>query len=386
MNSLLNNRLKTGDESLQTTCVLFGCFHVCSVHDPVPYENYVSWCQREHSCFLPPTISKQQPYRPPIAEPVPYALPKSIPPPTPISEPISNPISNPAPRPANDNDFLDSSVFDEALRLEEESNSIALATSPSLTQNDDQYTVNSKVVQFATSPMKPNASSSNSVQIPPNSCLMTYGDGTRIASISDIVQSCPFSDRDLLDTNKDVFGHNAFRSGQLEVIKTVLSGKSAFCIMPTGGGKSLCYQLPAVMMPGVTIVVSPLISLVQDQVKYLEEAGVCVGAMTGNSGDEVYHSLWQSVRRHTRPTYKLIYTTPEKLNKSESMKSLLKALCNEGFFSLFVIDEVHCMSQWGHDFRPDYKELGVIRRSLFNDVPLMALTATATAMVKKVGV
>ena len=108
--------------------------------------------------------------------------------------------------------------------------------------------------------------------------------------------------------------------------------------------------------------------------------------MTGNSGDEVYHSLWQSVRRHTRPTYKLIYTTPEKLNKSESMKSLLKALCNEGFFSLFVIDEVHCMSQWGHDFRPDYKELGVIRRSLFNDVPLMALTATATAMVKKVGV
>lgn len=278
---------------------------------------------------------------------------------------------------------MDSAILDEAIRLEEESIAVdqSSVTSP---PREEQYTVNSKVVHFATTPTKERSSSSNVVQIPPNSCLMTFGDNRRITSISDVVKSCPFSDRDLLDTNKEVFGHNAFRSGQLEVIKTVLAGLSAFCIMPTGGGKSLCYQLPAVMMPGVSIVVSPLISLVQDQVKYLEEAGVRVGAMTGNSGDAVYRSLWASVRRHTTPEYKLVYTTPEKLSKSESTKALLKALSEAGFFSLFVIDEVHCMSQWGHDFRPDYKELGTIRRSLFDNVPLMALTATATAMVKKV--
>ncbi|CBK21609.2 uncharacterized protein [Blastocystis hominis] len=165
-------------------------------------------------------------------------------------------------------------------------------------------------------------------------------------------------------------------------MKTVLTGRSVFCIMPTGGGKSLCYQLPALLLPGITVVVSPLISLVQDQIRGLQEVGVEVGAMTGSSGGEVPSALWNSVRTRQFPRLKLVYTTPEKLNKSESMKNLLRALSSLGFLSLFVIDEVHCMSQWGHDFRVDYKELGKVRFEFFQNVPLMAFTATATVTVK----
>ena len=214
--------------------------------------------------------------------------------------------------------------------------------------------------------------------------FVTNGNGEKVNDVQSILKNVPFSDKELLDRNKEIFGHNAFRAGQLEVIKSVLCGMSVFCIMPTGGGKSLCYQLPAVMLPGVSIVISPLLSLVQDQVEALREAGVVVGSMTGNSSDNVMAEVWQSIRSHCAPAIKIIYTTPEKLNQSPSIQRMLQAMASCGILSMFVIDEVHCMSQWGHDFRVDYKRLGDIRNTLFPNVPLMALTATATDTVKQV--
>lgn len=248
------------------------------------------------------------------------------------------------------------------------------------TSGVEEATVNSTSIQFATANSVLPIDSTAKVEH--KSFSVMFGDGTEIKDISGVLKNCPVSDKELLDKNKEVFGHNAFRSGQIEVMKAVLTGHSVFCIMPTGGGKSLCYQLPALLLPGITIVVSPLISLVQDQIRGLQEAGVEVGAMTGNSGDEVPSALWNSVRTRQFPRLKLVYTTPEKLNKSEGMKNLLRALNSLGFLSLFVIDEVHCMSQWGHDFRVDYKELGKVRFEFFQNVPLMAFTATATATVK----
>lgn len=297
------------------------------------------------------------------------------------------------------NSIIDDDLLSAVIDIEKEENQSSIisissdsndqpATNKQAPSHEDDNimisTANSKVVHFASSDKTITNKGISKLEYKP--FFVTYGDNEEIPSLTGILNKCPFNDLQLLHKNKDVFGHNAFRPGQLEVIKAALCGLSVFCIMPTGGGKSLCYQLPALMLPGVTVVISPLISLVQDQVKSLQEAGVSVGSVLGNTGDEVRTELWNSIRSRTVPRFKIIYTTPEKVNKSESMKNLLQALNNSGYLSLFVIDEVHCMSQWGHDFRPDYKELGFIRNSLFGNVPLMALTATATATVKQVGI
>jgi len=166
-----------------------------------------------------------------------------------------------------------------------------------------------------------------------------------------------------------VFGFSGFRPGQEEIVDAVLAGREVLAIMPTGGGKSLCYQLPALCRPGLTLVVSPLIALMRDQVRALREAGVAAGALTsGNTPEEteaVHAALDEGL-------LKLLYMAPERLSAPATVGLLRRTGC-----TMIAVDEAHCVSQWGHDFRPDYLRIGGLRRAL--DVPLAAFTATADA-------
>src|SRR5579872_1052580 len=165
-----------------------------------------------------------------------------------------------------------------------------------------------------------------------------------------------------------VFGYVSFRGQQQEIVAHVVAGGDAIVLMPTGGGKSLCYQLPALLRPGLGVVVSPLIALMKDQVDSLRQAGV--RAATLNSGLPPGEA--GSVERAVRDgTLDLLYVSPERLMMPRCLDMLKRSR-----IALFAIDEAHCISQWGHDFRRDYQALGVLKQS-FPDAPLMALTATA---------
>ncbi len=166
---------------------------------------------------------------------------------------------------------------------------------------------------------------------------------------------------------RDVFGFDGFRPGQGEIVEAVAAGQNVLAIMPTGGGKSLCFQLPALLRPGVTVVISPLIALMRDQVRGLREAGVAAGALTSGNTPEETEAVWQALEAGT---LKLLYLAPERLAAGGTMQMLHRI-----GVSLIAVDEAHCVSQWGHDFRPDYLRIGELRRAL--DVPLAAFTATA---------
>ncbi len=171
-----------------------------------------------------------------------------------------------------------------------------------------------------------------------------------------------------LDVLREVFGYQSFRSGQDAVIEQLVAGNDVLAIMPTGGGKSLCYQIPALVRPGLAIVVSPLIALIKDQVDALRANGVAAaGLHSGLARDElleVYSQLW-------RGDLKLLYIAPERILLPDFLARL-----QDLPLSLIAIDEAHCISQWGHDFRPEYAELGRLKQ-LFPHIPIAALTATA---------
>ena len=178
-------------------------------------------------------------------------------------------------------------------------------------------------------------------------------------------------------TLRQYFGYTSFRPLQEEIIRDVLAKKDVFVLMPTGGGKSICYQLPALLMEGVTVVVSPLISLMKDQVDSLEANGIAAACLNSTQNARETRDVKAAFLENK---LKILYVAPERLMMPGTFSFLKK-----GKISLFAIDEAHCISEWGHDFRPEYRKLKLLRdpKTGFPDVPIIALTATATERVRK---
>ncbi|XP_058461346.1 ATP-dependent DNA helicase Q1-like [Malaya genurostris] len=178
----------------------------------------------------------------------------------------------------------------------------------------------------------------------------------------------------------DVFHIKEFRAQQLGTINAVLSKQDVLLLAPTGGGKSLCYQLPALVADGITLIVSPLIALMEDQVWALQNLGIKAQYICSSTDKESVSAVHKLLREGDYNNLKLLYITPERIAKSNRFMAALQKCYNAKKLAMVAIDEVHCCSQWGHDYRPDYKHLSVLK-TMFPDVPILGVTATATAKV-----
>ena len=179
-------------------------------------------------------------------------------------------------------------------------------------------------------------------------------------------------DVDLFATLKQHFGFDEFRPGQREVIEHLLAGKSAAAVFPTGGGKSLCYQLPALLLPGVTLVVSPLIALMKDQIDALRARNIAAARLDSTLSADEYRQVMEDVRSGR---LRLLYVAPERFNNERFREMIARVRV-----SLFAVDEAHCISEWGHNFRPDYLKLAAFAKQCGAE-RMFALTATATDAV-----
>ncbi|KAI4335195.1 hypothetical protein L6164_013865 [Bauhinia variegata] len=176
------------------------------------------------------------------------------------------------------------------------------------------------------------------------------------------------------------FGYPEFRGKQLDAIQAVLSGRDCFCLMPTGGGKSMCYQIPALAKTGIVLVVCPLIALMENQVMALKEKGIAAEYLSSTQTTDAKNKIHEDLNSG-KPSIRLLYVTPEMIVTPGFMSKLTKIYAR-GLLSLIAIDEAHCISTWGHDFRPSYRKLSSLR-SHVSDVPILALTATAAPKVQK---
>ena len=176
------------------------------------------------------------------------------------------------------------------------------------------------------------------------------------------------------DLLKSVFGHDQYRDGQSEIVNAIIAGKDVLAIMPTGGGKSLCFQLPGIKLNGTVLVVSPLIALMRDQVSALKALGVNAGALTSGNTDDETEEVFNALENGK---LKLLYIAPERLANLGTQRMLSNLP-----ISFIAVDEAHCISEWGHDFRPEYRNLKTILNKINTQIPVIALTATATAKVQ----
>jgi ATP-dependent DNA helicase RecQ len=172
---------------------------------------------------------------------------------------------------------------------------------------------------------------------------------------------------------KRVFGHSSFRAFQEEAVDAIVAGSDVMMILPTGAGKSLCYQLPSLLMEGVTVVISPLLALMHDQITALGAFGIEAAMVSSMQTPE---EIAVTMHRATAAKLKFLYVAPERLKSGEFIRFLRNVPLN-----FFVVDEAHCVSEWGHEFREDYRQLYRLRE-LFPNVPIAAFTATATHMVE----